>query len=138
MRSSAKTFSHSTARPYSRPYPIRLRLRFPQLRRAPLACAQFAASVRRIAGIDAVEASAVTGSVLVSYRLGNEDEQAVLAALRDTCVQHGLSCDSPRGAAQRAGAPAPSVGAAVADRFVGSVVDKLVERSALALVAALL
>ncbi|WP_307721761.1 HMA2 domain-containing protein [Massilia horti] len=120
-------------------YPGRLRLRFPQLRGAPLAAAEVAASLRQVTGVVAVEASPLTGSLLVSYRIDGRAEARLLPALRQVLERHGLSCHherAPRHGAGRA-APAPGIDA-LAAKLTGAVVDKLVERSALALVAALL
>jgi hypothetical protein len=123
----------------SQPFPFRLRLRFPQLRRAPLACAELAASLRAIAGTHSVEASAASGSVLVTYQVGANAEQAFLAQVRQALASQGLSCDDAPAPGQAGGAaPAGSVFDGVAEKFVGVVVDKLVERSALGLLAALL
>jgi hypothetical protein len=123
---------------HSQQFPARLRLRFPALRGARLACAQLAASLRQVAGVRSVEASAAAGSVLVIYQVEAEAEHAFLARLRTSIAHHGLSGDAPHAATQGAGAPVPSALDGVAGKFVGAVVDKLVERSALALVAALL
>jgi hypothetical protein len=122
------------------PFPSRLRLRFPQLRRAPLACADLAASLRAIPGTHSVEASAATGSVLVIYQVHADAEQAFLAQVRQALASQGLSCDHAPATTGQAGggAPAGSVFDGVAEKFVGAVVDKLVERSALGLLAALL
>jgi hypothetical protein len=121
------------------PFPSRLRLRFPQLRRAPLACADLAAALRSISGAHSVEASAATGSVLVIYQVRADAEQAFLAQVRQALASQGLSCDHAPAAGQATGGAV--VGPAfdgVAEKFVGVVVDKLVERSALGLLAALL
>jgi len=122
-------------RPPSRQFPSRLRLRFPQLRGAPLACAQLAASLRQIAGVNTVETSPAAGSVLVTYQVAADAEHVILARLEEAFARHGLSCDHPDTKVQGA---ASSVFDGVAEKFVGAIVDKLVERSALAFVAALL
>lgn len=118
------------------PFPARMRLRFPQLKGAPLAAARFAEAVRQIDGVLAVEASVATGSVLVTYRVSGAPH--FLPALERVLVRHGLGCrDEQRaGQAHVPGDGTPSNG--VAARLVGVLVDTLVERSAVALVAALL
>ena len=83
------------AKTYSQQFPSRLRLRFPQLRGAPLACAQLSASLRQLAGVDSVEASAVAGSVLVTYRVAADAEPGFLARVHASIASHGLSCDRP-------------------------------------------
>lgn len=126
--------------PTSSRFPSRLRLRFSQLRAAPMACAQLAASVRRIPGTTSVDVSAVTGSLLVIYRVGIDAEQTFLARLGDAFASHGLSNDIANSVRQDVRAPAPSSSSfdGVTEKLIGAVVDKLVERSALALLAALL
>lgn len=121
----------------SQQFPGRLRLRFPQLRGAPLAAAEVAAALRQVAGVVAVEASPLTGSLLVSYRIDGQAEARLLPALRQVLARHGLSCNQERSRRQGSGRASPAVDA-LAAKLTGAVVDKLVERSALALVAALL
>jgi hypothetical protein len=121
----------------SRPHPIRLRLRLAALRGRPMLAAQVAASLRELAGVLAVDASPVTGSVLVSYQPGGVPEHRLLAALEQVLKAHGLASDGPQ-AAQVCAAGAESPLAAVAGKVVEGVLDKLAERSTLALVAALL
>lgn len=115
-----------------------MRLRFPQLKGAPIAAARFAGDVRQLDGVLAVEATAATGSVLVTYRADSDRALHFLPELEQVLARHGLAAPDTRRAAH---APAPAAGGVtdgVAARLVGAIVDKLVERSALALVVALL
>lgn len=120
------------------PFPARMRLRFLELKGSPLAAARLAGAVRRLDGVLTVEASPVTGSVLVNYRVGGEEELHFLTALQQVLDQHGLAHPAGKRAHQAQGSGAGSPFSGVADKFVGAVVDTLVQRSALALVAALL
>lgn len=119
----------------------RVRLRFSQLRGAPFKTGQVATSLRQIAGVLAVESSPATGSVLVRYEVGGADEIQFWPAMQRALEQHGLSCHDEPSTRQRASTRQSAAGRAaegvvekVADAFIG----KLVERSAVALVAALL
>jgi hypothetical protein len=78
----------------------------------------------------------VTGSILLTYDADRHAESAFWPALRATLAQHGLPCRE-RAAAPQGGNATPAVDG-IAERIIGSVVEKLVERSALALVAALI
>jgi hypothetical protein len=126
------------------PFPGRIRLRFRQLKGAPLFAAQVAASVRQVEGVVSVESSPATGSMLVVYGIGLADELQFWSALEQALAQHGLSDRDEAAARQQDAAPfhggeaSNNIGAQVAGKFVDALVGKLAERSALALVAALL
>jgi hypothetical protein len=122
-------------------FPGRVRLRLPQLKGAPFLAAQVAASVRQVGGVVTAETSQATGSLLVVYDVGGPDELTFWRELQHALAQHGLS---PRNDAPvrdaRAGTPyaAAHVAGKVTEKFVETLVGKLAERGALALVAALL
>jgi hypothetical protein len=120
----------------SRQIPGRLRLRFPQLKGEPLAAAEVASALRQVAGVVSVDPSPVTGSVLVTYTVGGEHESRLWPALRQVLEEHGLTGE---GAAlsRHAGGGRPLLTGA-GGMLGRAVVDRLAERSALALVAALL
>jgi hypothetical protein len=120
----------------SRQFPGRLRLRFPQLKGEPLAAAEVASALRRVAGVVSVEPSPVTGSLLVIYSVGGEHESRLWPALRQVLEEHGLAGEGP-GLARHAGG-GTSLLTGAGETLGRHVVDRFVERSALALVAALL
>jgi hypothetical protein len=120
-------------------YAERLRLRFGELKGEPLAIAELASSLRRLPSVTKVETSVVTGSILLTYDADRHAESTFWPALRATLAQHGLPGCERAAASQggQGGSATPAVDG-IAERIIGSVVEKLVERSALALVAALI
>lgn len=116
----------------------RLRTRYPQLKNNPARAKVVAAALRRIDGVLSVETSAVTGSLLVRYDAHAGRRTALLDTLYRTKQQLGLVA-VPQ-------APAPSARDAangnafdfLADKALGMLVEKCIERSAYALLAALL
>jgi hypothetical protein len=130
MTISTQTFPRSGSSTYAE----RLRLRFAELKGESLAIAELASSLRRLPSVTKVETSVVTGSILLTYDADRHAETAFWPALRAMLAQHGLP-SRERGAAHHGGTATPAVDG-IAERIIGSVVEKLVERSALALVAA--
>lgn len=120
----------------SRQIPGRLRLRFPQLKGEPLAAAEVASALRRVDGVVSVEPSPLTGSLLLTYSVGGEHEARLWPALRQVLEQHGLVGEGQALVRHTGGVAPPLSGAA--EKLGQVVVDRLVARSALALVAALL
>jgi hypothetical protein len=122
----------------SQPFPGRLRLRFSQLKRQPLYAAQVAASIRGLNGVLSVDANAVTGGLLIVYDVALADRSGLWPSLQAILNAQGLY----QAAQQRSPQPGRSSRSGwtdtVADKVVGTVVEKLLERSAFALVAALL
>jgi hypothetical protein len=98
--------------------------------------AQVAASIRGLHGVLSVDANAVTGGLLIVYDVAIADKSGLWPSLQAVLSGHGLE-ESQQQPAQDAG-PRPAWADGVADKVVGAFVEKLVERSALALVAALL
>jgi hypothetical protein len=119
-------------------FPGRLRLRFSQLRRQPLYAAQVAASIRGLDSVLSVEANAVTGGLLIVYDVARADKSGLWPSLKDALDAHGLRESSPQRSPQSGAAPRGAWSEKVSDKVVGAMVEKLVERSALALVAAFL
>lgn len=146
------------------PVPGRLRLWFSQLRHQGEQIAQLATTMRAVHGVLLVEASPLTGGLLIHYDAATGKTAAFWHQIEAALVAHELFLD-PRAMARRAPgalagprspkapprppreantgavqAPSPgselgrSLGAGIASGLVG----KLVERSAIALVAALL
>lgn len=113
----------------------RLRLRFSQLRNDPLRLARVCDALRAIDGVQAIEASQLNGGMLIHYnarlarRPGFWDE--VEAVLESNKLYHTPTPYQERAADQPAGR-------SVANTVAETLVQKLIERSATALVAALL
>lgn len=105
--------------------PGRLRVRCDAVKRNPAAAAAVRARLLRLSGVLSVDARTLTGSVTVHYASGTADPQALLAEL-------GVP---PRPA--RTGGAIEALGGRVADHAASMLLEKLVERSALALLGAL-
>jgi hypothetical protein len=117
--------------------PGRLRLRFQQLRRNPSDAARVSEHLSRIDGVLAVDAQPITGGLLIYYDVDKARGPALWNAMRATLGQHGLESAAPQARAGGAGSSG-SAGTGVAKVVAAVLVEKIVERSALALVAALL
>jgi hypothetical protein len=123
---------------YSHHLPGRLRLRFTQLKSRPAHAAQLTAALGRIDGVVSIDANVVTGGLLIIYDVARADANGLWEALRDVLATHGLSGTAERPLTQANRSAAAAVTERLADKVVGALVEKLVERSALALVATLL
>jgi hypothetical protein len=119
-------------------FPGRLRLRFSQLRRQPLYAAQVAAAIRGLDGVLSVDANAVTGGLLIVYDVARADKSGLWPSLQAALATHGLREPARQQSAQAGAAPATVWPEKVVDKVAGAMLEKLLERSALALVAALL
>jgi hypothetical protein len=118
--------------------PGRLRMRFPQLKYCEARAAQVAASIRQLEGVVTVDANTVTGGMLIFYDVNQAETNGFWHSLSITLAAQGLSGHADARAPQLCAAGASTFADKVADRLVGALVDKLVERSALALVSVLL
>jgi hypothetical protein len=123
---------------YSHHLPGRLRLRFPQLKGRPAHAARITAAIVRIDAVVSADANMVTGGLLIIYDAERADASGLWGALRDVLAIHGLSGPAERPQAQPGRSGGAGVVDKVADKVVGALIEKLVERSALALVATLL
>ncbi|HVK93625.1 MAG TPA: hypothetical protein VM571_02745 [Noviherbaspirillum sp.] len=114
----------------------RLRTRYPQLKSNPTRARAAEAAIRNIHGVISVEASTITGSLLIRYDAHAPQREALLDTLYRTKQQLGLI------QAPQPSAPVPtvpkSVAATLADKVLGMTVEKCIERSTFALLAALL
>jgi copper chaperone CopZ len=118
--------------------PGRLRLRIAALKRNPGRAKAVQDLIEGRPGITSVDASALTGSVTVLYDTGTMTPAEILRVLRE----HGFVVAAgtevaPVGAADSDAAVTTEVGDFLAKVLVGAVLEKVVERSALALIAAL-
>lgn len=114
----------------------RLRLRFSELRNHPLRLGRVCDELRAIEGVQLIEASQLNGSILIHYDArqarGPGFWDAIEAVLeRNRLYPHAAPVEPSR-------ASASDVGIAVANSLADTLVKKLVERSAMALVAAIL
>lgn len=123
---------------YSHHISGRLRTRYPQLKNNPARARVVEAAIRKIDGVLSVEASTVTGSLLVRYDPCVDRREALLDMLYRAKQQLGLI------QAQRAPVPAPksvakaSLANTLAEKAFDMMVEKCIERSTYALFAALL
>lgn len=114
----------------------RLRLRFSELRHHPLRLGRVCDELRAIEGIQLIEASQLNGAMLIHYDArqarGPGFWDAIESVLdRNRLYQHAAPAEPSRTSSS-------DVKKAVTDTLADTLVKKLVERSALALVAAIL
>lgn len=111
----------------------RLRTRYPQLKNNSARAKEVEAAIRGIDGVVSVEVNTVTGSLLIHYDAGATGRQALLDTLYRTKQGLGLIQASPPPARAAAGRTNT-----LADKLLSTVVEKCIERSAIALFSALL
>lgn len=116
----------------------RLRTRYPQLKNNPARAKVVEAALRKIDGVLSVETSTVTGSLLVRYDAHAGKRTALLDTLYRTKQQLGLVpvLQSPAPAVRNS--IQGDIISTVADKALGMIVEKCIERSAYMLLAALL
>lgn len=109
----------------------RLRLKLAQVKRNPARAHEIQAAVCRIAGVTSTHANSVTGSLVIYYDTKKTDFDTILGAMRATGVvpASGAAENTPPHAAALA-----TLTGKLADMFT----EKLIERSAIALLGALL
>jgi copper chaperone CopZ len=108
----------------------RLRLKLPQMRKDPQRAQEIQSAACRISGVISVDANIVTGSLLVRYDKRRVDAERIVSSM----AEMGLLSAQVR---TRAAQPRPEA-SPLADKVVGVLVEKLIERSAIALMGALL
>lgn len=117
----------------------RLRLKFAKLKNQQELARTLEQTICCLDGITLVQTNTITGSLLVHYDVRGKDEQALLCAIEQVNRQYGLTSASWFQAANAVPGPLRTshenemVGA-----LIGLVIEKVLERSALALVGALL
>ena len=128
--------------------PGRLRLRFTQLKQSPGMLALVCNDLRAVAGVTAVDASALTGGVLIQYegvvgsasRFWNEID-AVLLAYHPNHEPRPFGRQARMRDAELVGGAGGIGGIRLARKFsdgaAGALLERLIERSAVALVARL-
>ena len=105
----------------------RLRIRLPELKSSPHNITEIAQAISTIFGVRSVQIKPLTGSVVIHYDHARTDLPALRAALGQVLQCQTLPLP-----------PAPNAGTAVADKVLSTVLEKLIERSAMALVGALI
>jgi copper chaperone CopZ len=119
--------------------PGRIRVKVPALKKNDAAAKEVPHILRGLDGVTAVEASALTGSIVVHYDKDLIDSDAILGALRQQGYLDAMTVSGAAGPDEKAVFPAASgVGEALGKALFGVLVEKAIERSALALVAALI
>ncbi|ADE14540.1 conserved hypothetical protein [Nitrosococcus halophilus Nc 4] len=124
--------------------PGRLRVKLASLKRNPVQAAALKALLEGFEGIGKAEVNPVTGSILVAYHRERTQPQAILQALHD----HGycrqlvtmppVSAASSKQKVQTTGKAVGQVGEKFGKAVLDVVVEKMVERSAVALIGAIL
>jgi len=120
--------------------PGRLRVRSAGLKRNQSAADKVRAAFKDLPGVNKVEVNTITGSVTLIYDLGLIDADTLKAHLRahghlHTSPQRRAAIAAPRGTPAVSGIGA---GERVARTVATMLLEKLVEHSALALVAAII
>jgi copper chaperone CopZ len=114
----------------------RLRIRYPQLKNNPARAKVVETALRKIDGVLSVETSAVTGSLLIRYDARAGKRTALLEKLYHAKQQLGLVPYAPAPAARTS--QQRNVAEVLADKALNMIVEKCIERSTYALLAALL
>jgi hypothetical protein len=112
----------------------RWRTRYPQIKNQPGRARAVETALRRIKGVTLVEASPLTGSLLICYDAHGADRVALMEALHAAKRELGLAAAPSRVEPMANEMKSDTLG----DKLLGMLVEKCVERSALALIAALI
>lgn len=115
--------------------PGRLRIKFSQLRHRPDLARQAESRISAIHGVRSAQVSTVTGSLLVRYDPRAAHPDQLFSSLDQMCSQLGLF-GMQAGCSQTT--QLDPLSAKVAGKLMDMVVEKCVERSALALLGVLL
>lgn len=116
--------------------PGRLRLRFPQLKRDIFRLRAVSADLLAVTGVVKVEESPIIGSILIHYEAATGRSRIFWDAIEAILLAHQLTKDYPY---PKQVMPPPAVlGRVMVERLSDTLVDKVIQRSAVALVAALL
>jgi hypothetical protein len=115
--------------------PGRLRVRTPLLKRNPERARQAEALLQSMYGVSAVEANTVTGSIVVHYERDAVKPQTLLDTLALRGYYEPQTAQSADGQIHDL---ATRAGDVVGKAVFGFVIEKAVERSALALIATIL
>jgi copper chaperone CopZ len=108
----------------------RLRLKLAQVRKQPQRAQEVEAAICRIRGVTAVEASTVTGSVLIRYDAAEVDVGTIMNSMKEAGL---AAAGAENGLMHHKSSASPLAG-----KVVDVLVERLIERSAVALIGALL
>jgi allophanate hydrolase subunit 1 len=111
--------------------PGRLRVKSPGLKRNEPEAARAVARMQQVHGVVCAEANTVTGSLLIHYDTQRVAAQTLLDTLRSLGHVHPEQADGVH-------YQGPGLGQKLSDAVVNKLVETVLERSATALVAALL
>ena len=120
--------------------PGRVRFKFSELKNRPRLASAVERSIREQNGIKLVQTNTITGSLLIHYEPRGEQEKALLSTIGQIHRQFGLTSaiqmESIIDAKPQNASPVNAD--TLIDTFVGMVIEKALQRSAMALVGALL
>ncbi|MEJ2061092.1 MAG: hypothetical protein P8Y64_11515 [Gammaproteobacteria bacterium] len=118
--------------------PGRLRVRTPVLKRNPELARQTCERLQARPGVEDVQASTVTGSLVIAYDRELTDRDAILEVLRTNGLVIAEARIAERAGKKGAATTVTRIGGVAGKAVLGMVVEKAVERSAAALIAAIL
>ncbi len=118
--------------------PGRLRIRSGAVRRNETRAAAVKALLEQQPGVRSAQPNTLTGSIVVHYDPAVTDDGAVMSMLRERGYLTPVSPAPVSSAVRGARAPQTAVAEEIAKKVAGSLVQAAVERSLLALVAAML
>ncbi|MBC7857857.1 MAG: hypothetical protein H7Z39_03585 [Burkholderiaceae bacterium] len=115
----------------------RLRLKLPQLKHQPARARTVAAAIRQVDGVSFVEASSLSGSLLIRYPAVGAERDALLVALERALRGLGLSGEPSQCHYSKA-APAALAAGLLTEKLLEVAVQKCLERCGFALLGILL
>jgi hypothetical protein len=120
--------------------PGRVRFKFAGLQNQKHLASVVQQAIRRLDSVKLVQVNTTTGSLLVHYDVRGERESALLSAIHDISLQFGLGSSpiiSTSANTTRSDTQHKQVDILI-DTLLGKALEKVMERAALALVAALI
>lgn len=116
----------------------RLRLKFPELKNRRALCQAVEKSIRTLPMVRLVQANAVTGSLLIHYDARGTQQAILLRSIQDTLADR-FGLEFPNNSSEKNAADdSHFLNDAIAERMTKMIIDKIVERSALALIGLLI
>jgi hypothetical protein len=113
----------------------RLRMTLPRIRKQPARAQEIQAVISRIAGVASIEANIISGSLLIRYDTNLVDAGTIMASMKELGLLSSHAAARPIRRTDVSRRPASSP---VADKVLHMIVEKLIERSAFAVLGALL